>query len=472
MRNNRTAMRRTFLSLFAAAALLASANTPRYVFYFIGDGMGMGPVMAALNYKRLVHPEQAPLVMTSLPVVSFCQTWSASTPVTDSAAAGTALSTGHKTRNYMLGMDADTVSVTSVARYLKDEDWGVGILTTVAPDDATPGAFYAHVPARSQYYDIDIQAANSGYDIIAGSSWRGAKDKNGDATDVFDIFESRGYKTVYGPDGMKTIEGEDKVVILGNPEANANSSNVSYTIDSVAGALTLPDMTRTALDHLLRVSPDRFFMMVEGGNIDHALHANDGGATTKEVINFDEAIAVAYEFYLQHPDETLIVITADHDTGGMTVGNRSLKYAANIHLIDSQRISKEKFSDYCKDLLNGPTAPTWPDMEKYLSENLGFWRAVPLTDEQTAGLQKDFDNMVNKIGADEKTLYASFNNFAVKVFGLFNDAAGFGFTTASHTGNPVPVFAVGNGAEMFGSLNNNIDIPEAILRATTGKSLK
>lgn len=467
-------MKRLFLSALAAISLLsASAASPKYIFYFIGDGMGMGPVMSALNYKRLVHPEQQPLVMTSFPVASFCQTWSASTPVTDSAAAGTALSTGHKTKNGMLGMDADTVSVTSVARYLKDEGWGVGVLTTVAPDDATPGAFYAHVSARSQFYDIDIQAANSGYDFLAGAAWRGTTDKQGNPTDVMEVFESNGYKTVYGTDGLKTINGYDKVVVLGDPRYNANNNDLSYTIDSIVGAIALPDLTQVALEHLVRVSPDRFFMMVEGGNIDHALHANDGGAATKEVINFDQAIAVAYNFYLQHPDETLIVITADHDTGGLTVGNGASKYAANLHYIDHQKISKERFSDYCKALLNENTsAPSWPEMEKFLSDNFGFWRIVPLTDGQTTRLHDEFDNMVNKIGSDEKTLYASFNQFAVTVFSMFNDAAGYGFTTTSHTGNPVPVFAVGDGAENFSSLNNNVDIPGVLLKLATGKTLK
>lgn len=467
-------MKRLFLSALAAISLLsASAASPKYIFYFIGDGMGMGPVMSALNYKRLVHPEQQPMVMTSFPVASFCQTWSASTPVTDSAAAGTALSTGHKTKNGMLGMDADTVSVTSVARYLKDEGWGVGVLTTVAPDDATPGAFYAHVPARSQFYDIDIQAANSGYDFLAGAAWRGTTDKQGNPTDVMEVFESNGYKTVYGTDGLKTINGYDKVVVLGDPRYNANNNDLSYTIDSIVGAIALPDLTQAALEHLVRVSPDRFFMMVEGGNIDHALHANDGGAATKEVLNFDQAIAVAYNFYLQHPDETLIVITADHDTGGLTVGNGATKYAANLHYIDHQKISKERFSDYCKALLNDNTsAPSWPEMEKFLSDNFGFWRIVPLTDGQTTRLHDEFDNMVNKIGSDEKTLYASFNQFAVTVFSMFNDAAGYGFTTTSHTGNPVPVFAVGDGAENFSSLNNNVDIPGVLLKLATGKTLE
>ena len=457
-------MKRYLLTLLAALSLsAASAQTPKYIFYFIGDGMGLGPVMSAMNYKRMVHPEQPPMVMTGFPVVSFCQTYSASTPVTDSAAAGTALSTGHKTKNTMLGMDADTVSVTSVARVLKDDGWGVGVLTTVAPDDATPGAFYAHVPARSQYYDIDIQAANSGYDFLAGSSWRGAIDKEGNPTDVMDVFARNGYKVAYGSDGLKTIKGSEKVVLLGNPETNLNSNNIGYTIDSVPGTVTLPEMTRAALDHLVRVSPDRFFMMVEGGNIDHALHGNDGGAAVKEIINFNDALRVAYDFYLRHPDETLIVVTADHDTGGMTIINpRGAK--GGLENIQWQRISKEEFSEFCKSLLRTRMVYRWEDMHDYLADKLGFFTHIKISEEQENRLKELFDKTFEmRNSADQKTLYASFNEFAVEVFGMFSEATGLGFTTTSHSGTPVPVFAVGVGAERFKSFNNNIEIPATIL---------
>lgn len=463
------------LTMVVAAALIAAtavAAQPRYIFYFIGDGMGMGPVMSAISYKRQVHPEQPSLTMTGLPVASWCQTWSASSPVTDSAAAGTALSTGYKTNNSMLGVAPDTTSVTSIARYLKDAGWGVGVLTTVAPDDATPGAFYAHAPKRSQYYDIDIQAAASNYDFLAGASLRGAKDKDGNPTDVMDRLQQAGYTVVFGPDGMTKIADADKVVLLGDPACNTNNNDVSYTIDSVPGALTLPDMTNACLQHLQRVSPDRFFMMVEGGNIDHALHGNDGGAAIKEVIQFDKAIAVAYDFLLKHPDETLIVITADHDTGGMTLGNKALSYNARLQYIDSQRMSKEKFNELCKNLLQDKNVPGWADMKQILTDKFGFWTVVPVSEEKEAELQSDFNNMVNKVGQDEKTLYASFNAFAVSVFRIFNDATGLGFTTTSHTGNPVPVFAAGDGADVFKSVNNNIEIPSLIYRLATGKNLR
>lgn len=456
-------------SATAPATCCAAKPAPKYVFLFIGDGMGMGPVMSTLAYQRMVHPTDT-LVMSTFPVVSWCQTYSASSPVTDSAAAGTALSTGTKTKNGMLGMGPDTVAVTSIARQFKDKGWGIGIVTSVAPDDATPGAFYAHVPKRSMYYQVDCDAAASGYDFIAGAGLRGLKDKKGEATDVLERFAAAGVTIVRGIEALPTAKRGTRVLLL-SPESIGEDNNVGYTIDSVPAALKLPKMTRACLDYVqgTAAEPGRpFFMMVEGGNIDHALHGNDGGAAIKEIINFDQAIRVAYDFYLQHPDETLIVVTADHDTGGMTLGNSVLHYDAKPQFIDSQRVSKEEFSAYCKGILNSRRIYRWDDMKEYLTDNLGLFTVVPVSAEQEQALKDKFEAcFTQRNSADEKTLYASFNAFAVDVFRHLNGQTGFGFTTTSHTGNPVPVFAVGVGACRFKSLNNNTNIPE-IIRTLTG----
>ncbi len=188
-------------SIILAAALptgvfAAENNTAepqaKYIFYFIGDGMGMGPVMAAQNYNRMVLGNSTPLTMMQMPVVGWCQTYSFSSPVTDSAAAGTALSTRTKTRNGMLGMGPDTVAVTSIAKELHDLGYGVGLVTTVAADDATPGAFYAHVPSRKMSYEIDVQGVESGYEYIAGASYGGFKDKDGNPTDLQQRMDAAG----------------------------------------------------------------------------------------------------------------------------------------------------------------------------------------------------------------------------------------------------------------------------------------
>ena len=203
-------------------------------------------------------------------------------------------------------------------------------------------------------------------------------------------------------------------------------------------------MTQAALNHLMKQSPDQFFMMVEDGEIDHASHANDAGAAIKDILSFQDAIKVAYDFYKQHPDETLIIVTADHDTGGMAIGSRTNR--VNLNLIDSQRISKDKFSDYCRSLIRNNESMSWDEMKKFLSDKLGFWTTVPITENETKDLQVLFDKaIVARESQDQRTLYNNFNQFAVKVFDLFNSHVGTSFISGNHTANPVPVFAIGKG---------------------------
>ena len=166
-------MKKLFLLLSilcsAFAGFADDSQAPKYVFYFIGDGMGLGHVNIAQTYWRTHVDAENPLTMYQFPIALACNTYSAKNHITDSAAAGSALSTGTKTRNGMLGMDADTVATYSVALDYKNKGYGIAIATSVYPDDATPGAFYTHVPARSMYTQIGFDMAKSQYDMFAGS---------------------------------------------------------------------------------------------------------------------------------------------------------------------------------------------------------------------------------------------------------------------------------------------------------------
>lgn len=445
-------------AVLSAASITAMAQDAKYVFYFIGDGMGMGPVLAAETYNREILKNDKPLLMMQFPTVSWCMTYSASSRVTDSAAAGTALSTGVKTKNYMLGMSPDTIAVESIAKKFHDNGYGVGVVTSVSPFDATPGAFYAHVDNRSKHYEIGCQFAESGYEFLAGAGSYKTDEHN-----VNDVMAQNGVQVIYGPSEIEKINSNR--VFLVNPDGCPNW-NIGYTIDSIEGRLTLPLITETCLSHLEKNTPDRFFMMVEGGNIDHALHANDGGTAIIEILNFNDALKVAYNFYLKHPDETLIVVTADHDTGGMAMIYPKVKNMSFLSGFSYQRVSKEAFSDYCKSLAKDRRVYQWSDMKEYLTENFGLFNHIPVSEAQESKLKEMFEAaIVMRNSEDQKTLYANFNSFAVEVFRLVNDAAGAGFTTLSHSGNPVPVFAVGVGASKFTHLNNNNLLPKLILEA-------
>lgn len=441
-----------------------AAEAPKYIFYFIGDGMGWGQVNTTQQYLRDVVKEDSVLTMLRFPIVSTAITYSASNDITDSTAAGTALATGVKTHNGMMGMTPDSVPVVSVAEQLRDMGYGIGIVTSVAPDDATPGAFYAKAPSRNHYYEIGSQAAQSGFDFIGGANWRGLKDKSGNPTDLWEVFEQNGVQTAYGLDTLHSLTSP-RVVLLGTNRPH--DSGIGYAIDSVAGALRLQDMTRACLDHLLRHKPGRFFMMVEGGAIDHACHANDAATAIGDVLAFDESLAIAYDFFLQHPDETLILVTADHETGGMAIGNTAHGYTADLKYLPYQRVSKDRFNERLQAMLRSRRAYRWEDMREMLADDFGFWRAVPVTEEETARLEGLFnDTFANNATPDQETMYANFKAFAVEVFRVLDTHTGMGWTTVHHTANPVPVMAIGVGSELFSGMNNNIDLPAKLRKIT------
>ena len=469
-------LRKILLTAVLLMALSSSAASPKYIFFFIGDGMGMGPVMATQTYQRLVKGKTGAndqLVMSQFPHAGLVTTYSANNIITDSSAAGTALATGNKTNNYTLGMNADTFAVSSIAHELKDLGWGVGIVTDCAADDATPGAFYAHQPNRKMYYEIGKDAAYSGFDFIAGAGLRGGKDKDGKANDLYDVLEQQGYQILRGQDGARAVEtSKSEKIMLLNPEGYHIPSAMGYAVDSVGKdgiGLTLPIAMEACLTQLQRNSPDKFFMMVENGLIDHALHANDGGAAVKQILALDECVAIAYDFYRQHPDETLIIITADHDTGAMSVGCKASKYVVHPEYVDYQAISKDMFNLEIQSMLKSRRRYEWPEMKELLSERLGLFTKIPVSKDVEKKLEKTFEETFHegKVN-DEKGLYSTSNAFTVAAIRAYNNASGWGFTTLNHSGNPVPVYAIGSGAENFARQLDNTQIPQ-ILRRLTGE---
>lgn len=449
--------------ILGAICFAGGAQTPKYIFYFIGDGMGIAHVTNTQLYNWRVLKNETPLLFTTFPVVSMSTTHSASSDVTDSAAAGTALATGHKTNNGMLGMSADTVAVNSIAIKLQEEGYGIGLVTSVAIDDATPGAFYAHVPNRNQFYDIGLQLAASGFQFAAGASLRGTRDKDGKENDLMQAFEQQNVSVHYGLDSIDTTA--DRLLIL-SPFHKEQPNEIGYAIDARPGAMTLSALTREAVNHLMRVSPERFFLMVEGGSIDHAGHGNDGGTAIHEVMAFNEALKVVYDFYLQHPDETLILVTADHETGGMSVGNQTTGYSVQLDKIAGQKMSKDEFGSLCRTIIKSRGYFTWDDMLAMMRENLGVGETVTFSESELDELHTMFEDVFKKreAGLDQKTLYSTFDGFTNSVFNKLNAKAGIGWTSGGHTGMPVPVYAIGAGAQRFSTLNDNTQLSQKILQ--------
>ncbi len=455
-----------FLGLAASVAMSMAAEDAKYIFYFIGDGMGMGHVNATEIYNRDVLKSDSPLLMLTFPVASQCRTYSASSPITDSAAAGTALSTGVKTKNNMIAMNPDTVPVNSIAVDFMNAGYAVGVGTTVQADDATPSVWYAHAANRGMKEVIAPQAANSGLSFLAGGGFKLYNAGEEKFEEFVATMKKGNYEVAEGYKAFKglNIKGKRQQKVLLYPE-NVGSGQVGYTIDSIPGALTCAQITEACLQTLQNVNPDKFMMMIEGGNIDWAAHANDGGGVIKEILNFQEAINVAYQFYLRHPDETLIVVTADHDTGGMAYGRKS-PYGQDIAYADAQKISKDNFGEWTHRWGKDRENPSWEEMETVLRDKLGFWDKVPVTEQETQELKTLFDEtFISKKATDEKTLYQTFNAFTAKAFDILNSHMGIGWTSTYHAGNFVPVYAVGVKSNYFSGNLNNTEIPMLIKRA-------
>lgn len=459
------ALRGAAVSVLLAAGVLAAGAEAKYVFYFIGDGMGMGHVNTTNTYLRDVKKSQEPLLMTAFPVAGQVMTYSFNSPITDSAAAGTALSTGRKTVNDRVAMGPDSVVYRSVAADFIDAGYAVGVATSVAGDDATPAAFYSHALGRGDSSNIAFKALDSGLSFLAGGNFKVMHTPAGEQW-LEDMKGKGGYSLVRSLAELKDVakkNGGAKVLFI--PEFN-RYDQIGYTVDSIPGATPLRDITEACIATVSGANPERFFVMVEGGNIDWAAHANDGAAVVKEIMNFQESVRQAYDFYLQHPDETLIVVTADHDTGGMAVGREDNRKNPNLALLDFQRVSKDSFNNWIEELGKEKRSIAWPEMQEVLMRDFSLWKGIPLSDEETAMLRASFaDNFENGTARDTKTWYQSFKDFTVKVYDLVNRKYGIGWTTSSHTGNMVPVYAVGVGQELFTGVLDNTQIPMLIKKA-------
>lgn len=442
------------------------AASPKYIFYFIGDGMGLGHIMITEAYNRTVLNNDEHLTMLQFPVTSMATTYSANRHITDSSAAGTALSTGNKTNNYMLGVTPDSVPVFSIAKALKDNGYGVGIATTVTLNDATPAAFYGHAPNRKLYYEIGKGIIGSNYEFFAGYNLISKNNNKGEKTDLYEKIEKDGYKIVKGKEDYEKIKNHNKIILLNKPN---RAGHCGYTVDSMGNDnFNVPYLTQTCMNHLQKNSPEKFFMMIEGGNIDWIAHANDPGVV-KSILDFDEGIKIAYDFYKKHPDETLIVVTADHNTGGMTFGVRGNK-RVTLKNLDYQKVSISMFQEYCKDLQKSGKKITWDDMKTYLKQNLGLYGAIEVDKKDDKLIQESFNKTFTKKDVEDvKTLYTTYNNFIADVFNVFNKYTGIGWTTTGHTGDFTPVYAIGVGAEEFNGLNNNIDLPKKIAKIAGAK---
>jgi len=286
------------------------------IILFIGDGMGpnqrLGAQWLALGQDKL-------LAMDDMPVKGSMGTASANKAVTDSAAGATALASGVKTNNYVLGMTPDYVPVETILEQAEARGWATGLITTVPLAHATPAAFASHISYRYRYAEIAEQMMTTGVDVLLGGGeddflpygTKGCYPHTGHRGDTLNLVEqaqNEGYTLIctgeelLGLDTSKTSKligffGDDEMTIPYNP--------------------TLADMTRVAIE-VLSQNPEGFFLMVEGGQIDWEADDNHALETMQLTVGLNAAVTMAQVYALGEPN-TLIIVTADHETGGMSL---------------------------------------------------------------------------------------------------------------------------------------------------------
>jgi len=404
----------------------------KYVFLFIGDGMGINQAMITNKYLQTVGKQQ--LSFTKFP--NFALTYTNcldTTKVTDSAAGGTAIATGHKTQFQVVGMDTITgENFSSFAEIAKKAGWKIGIISTVSLNHATPAAFYANQSKRSSYSEIANQIKETNFDFFAGGGIYINKDSL-EYENIFSDLKSVGYQIIENKEVYDVSKQYSNKIFYSDTNILGDEKEMPYDIDKKSNTTNLLDFVDFGINFL--GTENNFFIMTEGGKIDWACHVNDGTTAIKEVIDFDEAIQIALDFYEIHKDETLIIVTADHETGGMSFGTKKMKYNIDYSLIDNQKKSIDEFS---KILKNDKT-------ENYL--NL---------------IQQYFNKTVDKNYIKDLTP----DEIAEKLVLDLNTSSGIGWTTTAHTGMPVGTYAIGVGSEKFNGIIDNTDIIKKILEIT------
>lgn len=472
-------MKRILSSLLTLFWVLASFAQAKYVFYFIGDGMGQNQVLGTEMYLAELQGEinRRPLCFTQFPVSGQCVTFSKSNGITDSSAAGTALASGEKTKNGTLGLRPDGNPVYTVAERLRDEGWGIGITTSVSIDHATPGAFYAHVEKRNEYYKVGTQLAQSGFDFFGGGTFYhpyllvDKKQRIWDKTvpSLYQICRDSNYVFAHGYNEYLALKDNAQKMILIQPHEGLTddyegTGMIPYLIDRQADDLSLTQITAAAIDFLSN-RHDKFFLMVEGGAIDWACHSNDAATAIQDVIDMDNAVRLAYEFYLQHPDETLILVTADHETGGFALGNSD--YTLNLQLLQHQHKSVFELSNALKDLHKAQGKNLkWEQVRGLLADNLGLWNEVKVTDKQEQRMKQQFKQMTKGKDKSVKTLYKELDGLADYAMRILAEQSKVGWTTGAHSAAPVGVWAIGTGAEQFTGWQDNTQLVPKIINAT------
>ena len=276
--------------------------------YMIGDGMGLSQVS-----MMMLENGYRPTAFDRSGNIALIKTYSANNRVTDSAAAGTALASGNKTDNGMLGMGPDGQVFKSIMERAKEEGYQTGLVVTVYLQHATPGAFFAHVPSRGDLDVISEQFVESGVDVALGGGKKFLQEGQKDGKPLIDALKTKDYRVVYD---MNELNGVDRGKVVG-----LFADEYMPTVMKGRDENYLCNATKKALEILSNNaagSKKGFMVMIEGSQIDSEGHANNAEGILAETRDFERAVGAAMDFADTHPG-TLVVVTADHETSGLSI---------------------------------------------------------------------------------------------------------------------------------------------------------
>lgn len=460
-----------------ASVQTQEAKIPKYVFLFIGDGMSYPQFQAASDYLGALADTgsddildgNVPLTFMNFPVAGSAVTYDSSSFCPDSASTATSLSTGYKTYSGTINMDETaTVSYETISEKLHAQlGWKVGVISSVNLNHATPAAFYAHQAKRSNYYEIGQELVASNFEYFAGGGLLKPTGPDKDKTSLYDLAADAGYKVVMTQAEAEAVTSADgKVLII--DEHLADSDAFAYENDRADGDWALSDYVKKGIEVL--DNDTGFFLMVEGGKIDWACHANDAGSTIADTIALSDAVDEAVAFAQQHPDETLILVTGDHETGGLTIGYAGTDYDTFLTNLENQKISYAKFdSDYVAKYKENNTS--FDEVMKDVTALFGLKTegaeddTLVLTAYELDKLKAAYEATMDAGRADadpanqaEYVLYGSYEPLSVTITHILNNKSGVNFASYAHTGLPVAVFAQGSGQDLFEGFYDNTQV--------------
>ena len=431
-------MRKTALFFVALLVLAVSAAEvrPKYLFLLIGDGMGPNVVkfyraqMGATAFDKMGTP-----VPTGTNNV-FGRT-------TDSAASGTALACGVKTYNGSMAMDKDKRPLTSLAKILKKRGMKVGIISSVAINDATPGTHYCNRLSRHDNDGTFADLKASDFDFFGVASFKRPGGMH--YKDMLAQLKKSGFNVQQGAKGLAALKAGKKSIFFGNTRYGKTPS--------------LADVTVKAIE--LLDNPNGFFMMVEGGAIDGGNHTNSISEMMGEMIEFDRMVSAVLKFAEKHPQETLVVVTADHDTGGLMIDGK-----VPVGFWKKPFAVYGKLDAETKKMLKAKVSKA--ELISSVCKRVGI-------DKLTADEQKRVDAAAERFMAGKKTekgsMYGKYNPLVIEVMRVRDKRNNYHYTTFSHTPVKVPTFVFGNGKQHFVEPQENSDIPRRISVAATGRDL-